>query len=279
MIDIAQTLTELTALPIHDRLRVVESLWDSIPADAGVEVSPEQRAELQRRIAAHERSPEQLLTWDEVLDRLRDSRWSSHFGIAPKSSRISMLGAGGMRSGPQGLVPTLSSSALRPWPGFSGIQSGSASMRTACDPFASAASPTSSTTASKARWSWYSPSCLGAAILRHGKGGYNQTLDQTADRIRWWLRVRGPPLISFPVLAQIPRARANVGLTPIVIGVVSALSHPNAAQTFHAWSPTCLRPEGGLKPGNAERSFLPEVACRRIVWGARPMRLLAEPPD
>jgi putative addiction module component (TIGR02574 family) len=74
MIDIAQTLTELTALPIQDRLRVVESLWDSIPADTAVEVSPEQRAELQRRIAARERSPEQLLTWDEVLDRLRDSR-------------------------------------------------------------------------------------------------------------------------------------------------------------------------------------------------------------
>jgi putative addiction module component (TIGR02574 family) len=74
MIDIAQTLTELTALAIQDRLRVVESLWDSIPADTAVEVSPEQRAELQRRIAAHERSPEQLLPWDEVLDRLRDSR-------------------------------------------------------------------------------------------------------------------------------------------------------------------------------------------------------------
>jgi len=74
MTDIAQTLTELTALPIHDRLRVVESLWDSIPADSPVEISPEQRAELQRRIAAHERSPERLLTWDEVLDRLRDGR-------------------------------------------------------------------------------------------------------------------------------------------------------------------------------------------------------------
>jgi len=74
MIDIAQALTELTALPIHDRLRVVESLWDSIPPDSPVEISPDQRAELQRRIAAHERSPGQLLTWDEVLDRLRDSR-------------------------------------------------------------------------------------------------------------------------------------------------------------------------------------------------------------
>jgi len=37
----------------------------------------EQQAELQRRIAAHERSPEQLLTWDDVLDRLRASRRGS----------------------------------------------------------------------------------------------------------------------------------------------------------------------------------------------------------
>jgi putative addiction module component (TIGR02574 family) len=74
MIDIPQTLAELTALPISDRLHVVERLWDSIPPDCPVEVSPEQRAELQRRIADHEQSPEQLLTWDEVLDRLRDSR-------------------------------------------------------------------------------------------------------------------------------------------------------------------------------------------------------------
>lgn len=74
MMDIIQTLTELPDLPIHDRLRVVESLWNSIHADTPVEVTPEHQAEFQRRIAAHERSPEQLLTWDEVLDRLRDSR-------------------------------------------------------------------------------------------------------------------------------------------------------------------------------------------------------------
>lgn len=52
-----------------------ERLWDSIPADAAVEVSPEQQAELQRRIAAHERSPEQLLTWDEVLRTGRPRRF------------------------------------------------------------------------------------------------------------------------------------------------------------------------------------------------------------
>jgi len=74
MIDMNRTITELKALSVHDRLRVVALLWDSIPAEAPIEVPPEQRAELVRRIAAHEQSPDMLLTWDEVLDRLRDGR-------------------------------------------------------------------------------------------------------------------------------------------------------------------------------------------------------------
>jgi len=72
MIDIDQALAELTALPVTDRLRIVESLWDSIPHDTPIEMSPDQRAELKRRIAAYRQSPEQLLTWEEVLDRLRN---------------------------------------------------------------------------------------------------------------------------------------------------------------------------------------------------------------
>ncbi len=66
-----QTLAELTSLPIFERLRVVESLWDSIDADVPVSISPEQRIELSRRIQAQEANPNELLTWDEVLDQLR----------------------------------------------------------------------------------------------------------------------------------------------------------------------------------------------------------------
>ncbi|MAT72947.1 MAG: toxin [Planctomycetaceae bacterium] len=68
-----QTLTELTALPLDDRLRVVESLWNSMGPEEPVTLSPEQRAELDRRIAAHEANPDELLSWDQVLDRLRAS--------------------------------------------------------------------------------------------------------------------------------------------------------------------------------------------------------------
>jgi len=72
MIDFDRTLSELTALPVADRLRVVESLWDSIPVETPLPISPEQREEIRRRIAAHERAPDNTLTWGEVLDRLRD---------------------------------------------------------------------------------------------------------------------------------------------------------------------------------------------------------------
>ena len=69
--DINETLSELTALPVTDRLRVVESLWDSIESDTPVSLAPEQRDEIKRRIEAHEQNPDELLTWDEVLDQLR----------------------------------------------------------------------------------------------------------------------------------------------------------------------------------------------------------------
>jgi len=66
-------LSELTSLPVTDRLRVVESLWDSIESDTPVSLSPEQRDQVNRRIEAHEANPDKLLTWDQVLDRLRTS--------------------------------------------------------------------------------------------------------------------------------------------------------------------------------------------------------------
>ena len=55
--DIGETLSELTSLPVTDRLRVVESLWDSIESDTPVSLSPEQRDEINRRIEAHEANP------------------------------------------------------------------------------------------------------------------------------------------------------------------------------------------------------------------------------
>jgi len=54
-------------LGIEERLALVEELWDSIAADsADVPLTDTQRAELDRRIADHERNPEDVVSWNEV---------------------------------------------------------------------------------------------------------------------------------------------------------------------------------------------------------------------
>jgi len=68
--DLDRTLSQLTSLPVADRSRVVESLWSSIDADVPVVVSPEQRAEIDRRVETHERNPNELLTWGQAPDQL-----------------------------------------------------------------------------------------------------------------------------------------------------------------------------------------------------------------
>ena len=71
VVDIGQTIDAALSLPVAERLRVVEAIWDSLPEHASLPVSPEQRAELDRRIDAYEAAPDDLLTWDQVLERLR----------------------------------------------------------------------------------------------------------------------------------------------------------------------------------------------------------------
>ena len=70
--DIQQTLADLSTLPIDDRLRLVQLLWDSIPAEAEVTVSDEQRIELNRRIAAHDADPDSAMNREDLEHRLKD---------------------------------------------------------------------------------------------------------------------------------------------------------------------------------------------------------------
>jgi putative addiction module component (TIGR02574 family) len=70
--NIDQTISDLAALPVNDRLRVVHALWDTLADDVEIPVSPEQQAELNRRIAAHESDPSTAITHDELMRRLKD---------------------------------------------------------------------------------------------------------------------------------------------------------------------------------------------------------------
>ena len=71
----AVNLTELLQLPIEERLRLVEALWDSISEfPEALELSVAQKQELDRRLAAYERNPDAGVPWAELKQRLLASR-------------------------------------------------------------------------------------------------------------------------------------------------------------------------------------------------------------
>ena len=51
--NVDQTISDLSTLPIDDRLRVVHAIWDTLPDDVDLKPTPGQQAELDRRLAAH----------------------------------------------------------------------------------------------------------------------------------------------------------------------------------------------------------------------------------
>jgi putative addiction module component (TIGR02574 family) len=68
-------LTAIKALPIDERLRIVEDIWDSIADDSDrPHVDDELRAELDRRIADMEANPDDVCTWEEIVAYVRRKR-------------------------------------------------------------------------------------------------------------------------------------------------------------------------------------------------------------
>jgi putative addiction module component (TIGR02574 family) len=58
-------------LSIPDRLALVEAIWDSIVEEGPTfPLTPEQRAELDRRWAEHEADPSSAIPWEQVRDEL-----------------------------------------------------------------------------------------------------------------------------------------------------------------------------------------------------------------
>ncbi len=62
---------EIRDLPIPQRVHLVEQIWDSIVEDEqAFRLTDAQKAELDRRIAAHEASPDRAKPWEDVKKRL-----------------------------------------------------------------------------------------------------------------------------------------------------------------------------------------------------------------
>lgn len=65
--NLTQTLQEIEALTVNERIDLVQAIWDSI-ADAQVypDLTIEQQQELDRRIADSEADLDNVLTWGEI---------------------------------------------------------------------------------------------------------------------------------------------------------------------------------------------------------------------
>jgi putative addiction module component (TIGR02574 family) len=57
-------------LTAKERRNLIEELLAAVEEDEAFALTPEQKAEIDRRIAEHERDPSSAVPWEEVRDRL-----------------------------------------------------------------------------------------------------------------------------------------------------------------------------------------------------------------
>lgn len=62
---------DLFSLSIPEKIQLVEDIWDSIAVHPEmVELSPQIKSELDKRLDEHEQHPDDVSSWDEVRSRL-----------------------------------------------------------------------------------------------------------------------------------------------------------------------------------------------------------------
>ena len=63
------------ALPLSERIELVEDIWDSIAEETpSLVLSVEERAELHRRLAAHHADPANSIPWEQMREELFKER-------------------------------------------------------------------------------------------------------------------------------------------------------------------------------------------------------------
>ena len=64
-------LDEILKLPVPERLRIIEEIWESIVASPeSLPVPESHRRELMRRLELHRQDPDAAEPWEEVRSRL-----------------------------------------------------------------------------------------------------------------------------------------------------------------------------------------------------------------
>ena len=65
-------VAEILKLPVEERMRLVELIWESLAADpSALPLSDAHRAVLDERLAEHERNPDDVAARDEILAEAR----------------------------------------------------------------------------------------------------------------------------------------------------------------------------------------------------------------
>jgi len=70
-----QPIKDLEKLPLHERLQLVEDLWDSIARDdSDIPVPQWQIDEVKRRAELFDKHPDSGVPWEEAKEMIRGSR-------------------------------------------------------------------------------------------------------------------------------------------------------------------------------------------------------------
>jgi len=74
MADFNSVLDDARRLPPEERLKLIDALWESVPADLDVALHPDWAPELERRVAAIEAGTAETIPWatirEEALARI-----------------------------------------------------------------------------------------------------------------------------------------------------------------------------------------------------------------
>jgi len=69
----ADLRAQIGNLSTAEKAELLDAVWEGLEADAA-SLTAEQRAELDRRIAHHERNPSDVIPWEQVTTRLLKKR-------------------------------------------------------------------------------------------------------------------------------------------------------------------------------------------------------------
>lgn len=67
----ATNLSEILQLSVAERIQLAEDIWDSIvPVPEALTLTDSQKAELDRRLLAYDRNPNEGISWDDLKKTL-----------------------------------------------------------------------------------------------------------------------------------------------------------------------------------------------------------------